>query len=154
MQYDPHEKAQFFSEGYLLVKNVFSNDEMSILKKKILTMDECNQRLKRVIDKQKTNEHPSFDTIFVWNDTDGQDIFAKIGKSYKILDRMTNIFDDDVYCYHNKITLKYPGVCGFNPHQDFFYWNNYGVPFPEAHAAFVAIDECDIDNGCLQIIPK
>ena len=29
------EKAQFFSEGYLLVKNVFSKDEMNIIKKKI-----------------------------------------------------------------------------------------------------------------------
>jgi len=49
---------------------------------------------------------------------------------------------------------KYPGVVGFNPHQDYNYWNKYGVQFPEAHAAFIAIDECTLENGCLQIIPK
>jgi ectoine hydroxylase-related dioxygenase (phytanoyl-CoA dioxygenase family) len=67
---------------------------------------------------------------------------------------MSQIYDDDVYCYHNKITLKYPGIVGFNPHQDYYYWNEFGVPYPEAHAAFVAIDECTLENGCLQIIPK
>ena len=148
------EKAQFFSEGYLLVKNVFSKDEMNIIKKKIESINEFNLRLNIIQEKQNNNEHPSFDTIFVWNDTDGNDIFSKLGKSNKILNRMSQIYDDDVYCYHNKITLKYPGVVGFNPHQDYYYWNIFGVQFPEAHASFIAIDKCDSENGCLQIIPK
>lgn len=148
------EKSKYFSEGYLLVKNVFTSNEMNIIKNKILSIDQINDRLNIVKNKQNKNEHPSFDTIFVWNDTNGNDIFAKLGKSNKILDRMSYIYDDDVYCYHNKITVKYPGIVGFNPHQDYYYWNNFGVQYPEAHAAFIAIDECTLDNGCLKIIPK
>jgi len=154
MYMENEEKIKYFSEGYLLVKNLFSKEEMDIVKRKILLMNELNEQLKIVKNKQEINEHPSFDTIFVWNDTNSNDIFAKIGKSNKILDRMSEIYDDDVYCYHNKITLKFPGIVGFNPHQDYYYWNKFGVPLPEAHAVFVAIDPCDTENGCLQIIPK
>jgi len=148
------EKCNFWQDGYLLVKNVFSANEMDIVKKKVINLNEMNERLSVVKKLQESNQHPSFSTIYVWNDTDSHNIFSKIGKSYKILDRMSYIFNQDVYCYHNKITLKYPGIVGFNPHQDYYYWSNYGVEFPDAHAAFVAIDDCTLENGCLQVIPE
>jgi len=151
---DDNEKIHFWREGYIVVKGVFTSEEMNIVRQKIIQQPIFNDRVKSVISKQTNGEHPSFHTISVWNDTDGVDIYSKIGKSYKILDRMSNIFDDDVYCYHNKIALKYPGIVGFNPHQDYYYWNLSGVPFPESHAAFIAIDECTIENGCLQVVPK
>lgn len=125
--FDINEKILFWQNGYFIVRNVFTEDEMRIVKNKILSINEMNDRVNLIRNMILNKEHPSFSTIFVWNDTDGNDIFAKIGKSPKILDRMSNIFDDDIYCYHNKIALKYPGIVGFNPHQDYNYWNKMGV---------------------------
>lgn len=67
---------------------------------------------------------------------------------------MSHCFDDDVYGYHNKIALKYPGISGFRPHQDYAYWEGYGCRFPEAHAVFVAIDLATRENGCLRLVPR
>jgi ectoine hydroxylase-related dioxygenase (phytanoyl-CoA dioxygenase family) len=136
------------------VKGIFTREEMGIVKKKVMSTQEMNDRVKTVQAQQQDGQHPSFNTIFVWNDVDGSDIFAKMAKSPHILDRLSFYYDNDVYAFHNKIALKYPGIAGFNPHQDYFYWGQMGVRFPEAHAAWIAIDPATKENGCLQVVPR
>ena len=36
--------------------------------------------------------------------------------------RLSYFYDDELYDYHNKIALKYPGIVGFRGHQDHAYW--------------------------------
>lgn len=148
------EKLAFWRRGYVVVRGMFTRDEMAIVKRKVMSIDAMNQRVEGLKMSQARGEHPSFETIFVWNDVDGSDLFAKVGKSYKILDRLSCYYEDDVYDYHNKIALKYPGIVGFRPHQDHAYWRAYGCRFPEAHAVFIAIDDTDRENGCLEIMPE
>jgi len=148
------EKLQFWQNGYVVVRGMFRRDEMAVVKRKITEIDAMNRRVEHVKAEQARGEHPSFETIFVWNDVESDDIFAKIGRSYKILDRLSFYYDDDVYDYHNKVVLKYPGIVGFRPHQDYAYWKLYGCRFPEAHAVFIAIDPATRDNGCLRLVPR
>lgn len=148
------EKIQFWQQGYVVVRQMFTRDEMAIVKRKITQIHEMNARVEHLRAQQALGEHPSFETIFVWNDVTGEDLFAKVGRSYKLLDRLSHYFDDDVYGYHNKIALKYPGIVGFRPHQDHAYWRGYGCRFPEAHAVFIAIDAATEQNGCLRLIPR
>jgi ectoine hydroxylase-related dioxygenase (phytanoyl-CoA dioxygenase family) len=95
---------------------------------------------------------PSFETIYVWNDTAGNDAFAKATRSHKIIDRLQAIFGDEVYVYHNKIALKYPGVVGFSYHQDYWYWYQMGNLFPDMCTAMIAIDRHTQANGCLTLV--
>jgi len=148
------EKHQYWRHGFVVVREMFTRDEMAIVKRKITSIEAMNARVDHVRAEQARGEHPSFETIFVWNDVVGDDIFAKIGRSYKILDRLSHYYEDDVYGYHNKITLKYPGIVGFRSHQDHAYWRGYGCRFPEAHAVFIAIDEATRGNGCLKLVPR
>lgn len=148
------EKIRFWRDGFVIVRQMFTGDEMAILRRKITDIGEMNARVERLRGQQARGEHPSFETIFVWNDVTGEDVFAKVGRSYKLLDRLSHYYDDDVYGYHNKIVLKYPGIAGFRPHQDYAYWKHYGCRFPEAHAAFIAIDPADRSNGCLKVVPR
>lgn len=148
------EKLRFWREGFVHVRGAFTAEEMAIVKRKVMSSEAMNARVGAVRERQSDGLHPSFETVFVWNDVDGPDLFAKVGKSYKILDRLSFYFEDDVYDYHNKIALKYPGVVGFRPHQDYAYWKGYGCRYPEAHAVFIAIDDATVDNGCLQVMPR
>jgi len=148
------EKLHFWRNGFVVVRGMFEREEMAIVKRKILEIEPFNARVERLRKQQQQGEHPSFETIFVWNDVDGNDLFAKIGRSNKILDRLSYFYDDDVYDYHNKIALKYPGIVGFRGHQDYAYWQHYGCRFPEAHAVFIAIDAAHRSNGCLKIVPQ
>ncbi|WAS91511.1 phytanoyl-CoA dioxygenase family protein [Nannocystis punicea] len=148
------EKLQFWRDGFVVVRNMFTRDEMAVVKRKVAEIEAMNARVDHLRTQQALGEHPSFETIFVWNDVVGDDLFAKIGRSYKILDRLSHYYEDDVYDYHNKIVLKYPGIVGFRPHQDYAYWQGYGCRFPEAHAVFVAVDAATRENGCLKLVPR
>ena len=148
------EKLQFWREGYVLVRGMFTSEEMALVKAKVAQIDAMNARVEHLRARQAEGSHPSFETIFVWNDVEGEDLFARVGRSYKLLDRLSHYYDDDVYDYHNKISLKYPGIVGFRPHQDYAYWRDYGCPFPEAHAAFISIDRATQANGCLRVVPR
>jgi ectoine hydroxylase-related dioxygenase (phytanoyl-CoA dioxygenase family) len=148
------EAIDFWRNGFVVVRGMFTRGEMAIVKQKILEINEMNARVELLRARQAQGEHPSFETVFVWNDVEGADIFAKIGRSYKILDRLSHYYDDDVYDYHNKITLKYHGIVGFRAHQDHAYWRRYGCRFPEAHAVFISIDAATLENGCLRIVPR
>ena len=148
------EKATYWAEGYVVVRQVFTPDEMAFVRDVVQSTAKMQSRVATLREKQAAGEKPAFSTIFTWNDVDAKDIFAKVGKSHKILDRLSCFFNDDVYDYHNKIVLKYPGIVGFRPHQDYWYWHKVGVNFPEASAVYIAIDEATQDNGCLQVVPR
>ena len=148
------EKAQYWREGYIVVRQLFTPAEMAIVKSVVMNSHEMNRQVKDVRKRQLLGEHPSFSTIKVWNDVDGTDIFAKVGKSDKILDRLSCFYNDDVYDYHNKIALKYPGIAGFRAHQDHNYWQMFGSKYSDANAVFIAIDDATEENGCLQVVPQ
>lgn len=146
----------YWEQGYLIVKNMFDKNEMNIIKNKI-NKEFCFQNRKKLIINNINNKiwDGGFNSIIVWNKCNGYNIFDKIGKSYKVLDRSSFLYQDDCYCYHNKVTIKYPSVGGFKPHQDYGgYWSKMGIDRDDPHAFFLAIDDCNVSNGCLQIIPK
>ena len=106
----------------------------------------------RALERSSGPTRPSFETIFVWNDTAGVDVFAKATRSHKVVDRFEAIFGDEVYVYHNKIALKYPGVVGFSYHQDYAYWYKMGNLFPDMGTVYIAVDRATRENGCLKVV--
>ena len=143
---------QFWRKGYVLVRGAFTAAEMEVARSAIAANARMNQRVESLRDRVRAGKHPSFETIFVWNDTGGSDIFAKLTRSYKIFDRLCHFFNDHVYVYHNKVALKYAGMPGFKYHQDYYYWYGMGNLLPDMAAAQIAIDRSTRGNGCLRII--
>ena len=59
----------------------------------------------------------------------------------------------EVYHYHSKMILKDAKVGGaWAWHQDYGYWYQNGVLTPNLTSAFIAVDPCTKENGCLQVI--
>ena len=146
------EFKKFWADGFLIVPKVFSKSEMQILKDVITSHDLMNQQAKDIAQKTKQGKRPSFETLFVWNDTKGNDVFAKATRRADIFDRLEYFFQDKIYVYHNKITLKYPGMVGFRYHQDYAYWYGMGNLYPNMATALIAVDSTRKDNGCLKIL--
>jgi ectoine hydroxylase len=142
----------FWRHGYLIVRNAFSSEEMEIAKTAIQTNERMHQRLSDIRTKTESGKHNAFETIFVWNDVAGDDVFAKITRNYQLFERLEEIFSDRVYVYHNKVTLKYPFVPGFRYHQDYYYWYGMGCLYPDMATASIAIDAATRENGCLRVL--
>lgn len=146
---DLSEKESFWADGYFIVRNAFLKEEMGIIRNVIETSTVLQSRYRQLAEKPADN---AFETIFVWNDTAGDDVFSMLTRSNKILDRLAFFFDDDVYDYHNKVPLKYPGMRGFPFHQDYSYWYDMGNLYPDMATAFIAVDDAEESNGCLRFI--
>lgn len=146
------EVATFWRQGYLLVRGAFAAEEMAVLREVIRRHDAMRAHAERARERSAGPTRPSFETIFVWNDTAGNDVFAKATRSHKVVDRFEAIFGDEVYVYHNKIALKYPGVVGFSHHQDYAYWYGMGNVFPDMGTVYIAVDRATRENGCLKLV--
>jgi hypothetical protein len=146
------EAASFWKRGYLVVPGAFKKEEMAILKEIIGRHAGMKAHAARALERSAGATRPSFETIFVWNDTGGRDAFAKATRSHRIIDRLEAIFGDEVYIYHNKIALKYPGVVGFSHHQDYAYWYKMGNVYPDMATCFIAVDRATRRNGCLKLV--
>jgi hypothetical protein len=146
------EAESFWKRGFVILRGVFTPAEMGILKDIITHHADMQAFAQRAKERSAGATRPSFETIFVWNDTARSDAFAKATRSHKIIDRLEAIFADPVYVYHNKIALKYPGVVGFSHHQDYWYWYQMGNLFPDMATAMIAVDRQTQANGCLRLI--
>jgi ectoine hydroxylase-related dioxygenase (phytanoyl-CoA dioxygenase family) len=142
----------FWKRGFVIVRGVFAKSEMAVLKDIITRHADMQAHAARARERSAGATRPSFETVFVWNDTARNDAFAKATRSHKILDRLEAIFGDEVYVYHNKVALKYPGVVGFSHHQDYWYWYQMGNVFPDMATAMVAVDRHTQANGCLNLV--
>ncbi len=143
---------EFWRRGFVIVRGAFQASEMAVLKEIASGHAAIRTRATRAIEASAAGGKPSFETLFVWNDTAGNDAFAKATRSHRIIDRLEAIFEDKVYVYHNKLTLKYPGVVGFMYHQDYGYWYDMGNLRPDMATAFIAIDRATRENGCLKLV--
>ena len=153
---DPSQLRQdaetFWTRGFVVVRGVFARSEMAVLKDIITRHAAMQAHAKRAQARSAGATRPSFETVFVWNDTARKDAFAKATRSRRIVDRLETIFGDQVYVYHNKVALKYPGVVGFSHHQDYWYWYQMGNLFPDMATAMIAVDRHTQANGCLTLV--
>jgi ectoine hydroxylase len=146
------EAAAFWNQGFVVVRGMFKKEEMAILKEIVTLHAGMKAHAARALERSQGATRPSFETVYVWNDTAGSDAFAKATRSHRIIDRLEAFFDDEVYVYHNKVAQKYPGVVGFSYHQDYAYWYEMGNLYPDMATAFIAIDRATQANGCLKLI--
>src|ERR1700748_2368888 len=92
------ERAQAFSrDGYVIMRSVFGQDEIGILREAIVSNERMNSQFRAVQAKFESGKYPSFETICVWNDTSGDDLFAKFTRAAPLMNALERIFEDDVY---------------------------------------------------------
>ena len=78
----------------------------------------------------------------------------QLATNKKLLEIMENVIGMNLLLLSTHFFCKYPDPSGEKFvawHQDVTYW---GLEPPEAHTAWIAIDDADVKNGCMRAIPK
>jgi hypothetical protein len=139
---------QYREKGYIIIRNLFSPEEVKALRHAARE----NEVLQKSTFSRDDGEGGSVD-LALWNNVDDS-LFGRFPRSERLVNRMEQLLDDEVYHYHSKLIQKNPGTGGaWAWHQDYGYWYNNGLLFPDKVASvMIAIDRATKENGCLQVI--
>lgn len=132
--------AEWAAQGFLPVVDVLSSGEA----------DRCRARfdaLEREVPPEQAEVHirdRHLDVEFVW----------RLATHPKVLGAVEAVLGPDVVLLASNFFCKYPaeerGERFVAWHQDVTYW---GLEPPRAITAWIAIDDADVENGCMSVIP-
>ena len=135
-------------QGYILAKGFFDKEEI--------------QLLQRAAKEDRALDQHSFSRgdgeggavrLSLWNHP-GDTIYGMFARCESVVNSAEKLLDDEVYHYHSKMIMKDAKVGGaWAWHQDYGYWYQNGVLFPNLTSAFIAVDPATKENGCMQVIP-
>ena len=135
----------FTNNGYIVEKNLFSEDEINKLKKFIESSSEKKN------ESRETKSSTGKLNITLW-DHPSDDLFGKFSTNERIVKPMEEYLGDEVYHYHSKIIWKKPGDGGFDWHQDYGYWYHNACLYPDMGSCFIMLDKATKENGCLKVL--
>lgn len=149
-KFSPEQIKTYHRDGYLLVKNFCSMEEINTLYATAIGDDAM---LNNALD---LNDQSGKKTkLSLWF-TPGNDVFGYLTRSEKMIRSTAQLLDSDapVCHFHSKLMQKEPRVGGaWEWHQDYGYWYKNQFMFPDQLiSVMIALTEASKENGCLQII--
>jgi hypothetical protein len=139
--------ARYQRDGYLLVTPMFDKQEIDLLLR--------SAKEDRALDEHsygKDDGEGGQVRLSLWNHP-GEGIYGMFARCRRVVDACEQILDDEVYHYHSKMIMKDAKVGGaWTWHQDYGYWYQNGVLYPDLVSIFIAVDPSTQENGCLQVI--
>ncbi len=149
MQLTAQQIASFQDDGFLIIRNLFDSEEIDLLRK--------TAKADKVLDDHafgRADGEGGNIRLSLWNHP-GEGLYGHFARCHRIVDTMESLLNDEVYHYHSKMILKDPKVGGaWAWHQDYGYWYNNGILFPDMASVMIAVDKATKENGCLQVIKK
>ena len=152
MQLSPQELEQFDRDGFLVFPDLFSRNEVAILRREVA-------RLSQVQGDEVVREHTGgVRTIFRVHESDGptrSKPFRALVHTPRVLRSVQQVLKDDaVYVYHTKINTK-PAIEGtvWQWHQDYGSWKRDGCARPDMATFNLMMTDTTEMGGALYIIP-
>ena len=140
----------FNRDGYIVVKNLFSQEEVYKLYSSAI---ENSIMQKNAMD---LNDQTGKKTKLTLWFTPGNDVFGYLIRSERMVNSVAQLLDDDspVCHFHTKLMQKEPKVGGaWEWHQDYGYWYKNQFIYPDQlMSVMVALTKANKENGCLQVI--
>ncbi len=134
-------------DGYLLLKNLFDQEEIMLLKNAAMADRELDRRSYGRADGEGGTVRLS-----LWNHP-GDTIYGMFARSERLVEVAEDLLEGEVYHYHSKMILKDAKVGGaWTWHQDYGYWYNFGLLQPLLTSVTIAVDKATRENGCLQVL--
>jgi hypothetical protein len=139
--------GRYHADGSVLVPAFFDAEEIDLLRRAAREDHELDRRSFGRADGEGGQVRLS-----LWNHP-GQGIYGAFARGERVVRSAEKILSGEVYHYHSKMIMKDPKVGGaWAWHQDYGYWYQNGVLEPLLTSAFIAVDPCTRENGCLQVI--
>ncbi|MDA0838968.1 MAG: phytanoyl-CoA dioxygenase family protein [Planctomycetota bacterium] len=133
---------QYHEEGFLVIDNVFSDDEIEDLRAVLNSrewVDALNER--------GLQEH----TVHMLNITTMHPAFLALAREPKVTERIASLIGPDIQLNHSKLAIK-PPVAGkglFHWHQDFAYFPHTNT---DVLAVMIMLDDATPENGCMSVV--
>jgi ectoine hydroxylase len=138
---------QYQQDGYLLVRGLFSKEEIDLLRETTKSDRAMDQHAFGRADGEGGRVRLS-----LWNHP-GEGIYGQFARCRSLVDSAELLLGGEVYHYHSKMIMKEAKIGGaWAWHQDYGYWYQNGVLFPLLTSAFIAVDRATKENGCLQVL--
>lgn len=139
--------TDFHRDGYLFVRGLFTEEEIRLLGETARN-DHAMDQASSTMDDGKGNDV----RLSLWNHP-GDGIYGMIARCRRVVDGVEELLQDEVYHYHSKMILKDAKVGGaWAWHQDYGYWYQNGLLFPDLVSVMIAVDDATRENGCLQVL--
>lgn len=146
--YDAHVRA-FAAEGYTVVRGLYQRSEVDAMLAHYMHLNEEKRQkgdtsaIKDAQDPLK--RYPRMLQMHRWDAVSMQFLL-----DMRLRDVMTAILGSEPYAVQTMIYYKPPSARGQALHQDQYYLR---VEPGTCCAAWLALDDCDEENGCLQVVP-
>ncbi|MFM8933944.1 MAG: phytanoyl-CoA dioxygenase family protein [Gemmataceae bacterium] len=139
---------EYARNGFVLARGLFSPDEIGLLSRSAREDHELDRRSFGRADGEGGKVRLS-----LWNHP-GNGLYGMFARCERVVRSMEKLLGGEVYHYHSKMIMKDARVGGaWAWHQDYGYWYQNGVLFPQLCSLFIAVDPSRRENGCLQVIP-
>src|SRR3954467_13129027 len=142
-----HDAEQYQETGFLLSKGFFDPAEINLLK--------CAAKEDRALDDHSFSRNDGEGgrvRLSLWNHP-GDTIYGMFARCESIVNTAEMLLGGEAYHYHSKMIMKDAKVGGaWAWHQDYGYWYENGVLFPDLTSAFLAVDPANRENGCMQVL--
>ncbi|EDY21613.1 Phytanoyl-CoA dioxygenase [Chthoniobacter flavus Ellin428] len=139
--------ASFHEDGFLVLQDWFTPDEVDLLRTE--TYHEFgNDQPGRILEK-----NGAVRTVFAAHKSN--DVFSRLTRLQKMAEPAAQLLGDEVYVHQFKINAKL-GLDGdqWEWHQDYLYWlKEDAMPTPNVLSAVVFLNTVDDFNGPLLLIP-
>jgi ectoine hydroxylase-related dioxygenase (phytanoyl-CoA dioxygenase family) len=145
--FSPKQLAEYGREGYLVAKGLFDAEEIALLHRAA--------KEDRALDEHtfgRADGAGGSVRLALWNHP-GDDIYGMFARSRRVVDSVGQLLEDEPYHYHSKMIMKQARTGGaWEWHQDYGYWYENGVLWPNLCSVFIAVDPATRANGCMQVL--
>lgn len=139
--------ADYQRDGFVFARGLFTSAEMEGLGQTARN-DHAMDHASSSRDDGQGNDV----RLSLWNHP-GDGVYGMFARCHRVVDGVEQILQDEAYHYHSKMILKDAKVGGaWAWHQDYGYWYQNGVLFPDLCSVMIAVDRATIENGCLQVL--
>jgi hypothetical protein len=138
---------EYDRNGFVIAPQMFDSEEIDLLRRAAREDRDLDQHSFGRGDGEGGTVRLS-----LWNHP-GDTIYGMFARCESIVNSAETILDGEVYHYHSKMIMKDAKVGGaWAWHQDYGYWYQNGVLFPDLTSAFIAVDPATRENGCMQVL--
>jgi ectoine hydroxylase len=148
MELTPTQISAFSANGYLFIPEVFSRDEVAVLKREAEAIYATERK---EVWREKTGAPRTAFAAHTFNEA-----FRILGAHPRLIGPVQQIFGERLYMHQFKVNAKsaFDGEV-WQWHQDYGTWlRDDGMPEPRAMNIAVFIDEVMPINGPLMLVPK
>jgi ectoine hydroxylase-related dioxygenase (phytanoyl-CoA dioxygenase family) len=138
----------YHRDGYVVVRNFFSQEEASLLHRVAVSDSLLRQK-----SYDRTDASGLKTKLALWYSLDDS-LYSKFASSARTVEAVEQLLGGRAAHYHSKLMQKEPRTGGaWEWHQDYGYWyKNNGFLFPDMLSALTALTPATRENGCLQMI--